>query len=794
MSYPVFISYARRTSREMAERLHRELGSENGLAFLDTSDIEAGGHFPRILVDAALDARVIVVFADETYFKRWYCLRELRTALAPFEALLRCSGASEQQKAATLSHLVIALPPGAPANLLDSLPALIRQLSWPSADQTAVLAQLVKTRLSSIGESIREHIGDDQAAEAIRATLLQESALPPPINLAGAAQFPLSLPVSLGEGFVGRADDMWRIHFALSTMRGEPGASASLSGALEAGGGFGKTRLALEYLHRFGGHYPGGLFWVDADVSNEALQERFHGILKALKPETPELYALREQFRQAHKDDSDGFANELRRRLAEALHALPPERPVLFVVDNVPEAPAGAQPKPLDSWCPGIGKVAVLATSRAKLLGMPGLRSLPVDTLDRNSAVALLTKDGVDRASLDEPSWNRIAEWVGDLPLALELLQQSLKAGAISPRELFDFANRQAGLAVALDSQMDAIRGQLPVGSLRGITEALHISYDKLAENTQKAARLFAFLAPDPVPLEIIDAVGAEVFGPAARAALVTRSFVTKVPVAGMVNWFGRMHRVLADFLSSCSPDPGHEALEMCNALVSVMRPDACRDPKRWRLMNACLPHAEWLFRQLGAAKSRELGEPIIDLGIRIGILFSAEGLFEHARTIEESTVTAARSSLGDEHPDTLNAMNNLASTLHDQGDLAGARQLQERVLEIFRRLLGEAHPNTLASMNNLAETLFAQGELAGARQLQERALEIQRRVLGEEHPDTTVSAWNLFLTLIQLNETAAAKRIFDDLLISLLKGAPATLDAQQREIRDRLMQSLRRE
>jgi hypothetical protein len=115
-------------------------------------------------------------------------------------------------------------------------------------------------------------------------------------------------------------------------------------------------------------------------------------------------------------------------------------------------------------------------------------------------------------------------------------------------------------------------------------------------------------------------------------------------------------------------------------------------------------------------------------------------------------------------------------------------------VLEIFRRLLGEAHPNTLASMNNLAETLFAQGELAGARQLQERALEIQRRVLGEEHPDTTVSAWNLFLTLIQLNETAAAKRIFDDLLISLLKGAPATLDAQQREIRDRLMQSLRRE
>jgi len=41
----------------------------------------------------------------------------------------------------------------------------------------------------------------------------------------------------------------------------------------------------LEYLHRFGGYYPGGLFWVDADVSPEALQERFHCILKTLEPE-----------------------------------------------------------------------------------------------------------------------------------------------------------------------------------------------------------------------------------------------------------------------------------------------------------------------------------------------------------------------------------------------------------------------------------------------------------------------------------------------------------------------------
>jgi Tetratricopeptide repeat len=50
---------------------------------------------------------------------------------------------------------------------------------------------------------------------------------------------------------------------------------------------------------------------------------------------------------------------------------------------------------------------------------------------------------------------------------------------------------------------------------------------------------------------------------------------------------------------------------------------------------------------------------------------------------------------------------------------------------------LGEDHPDTLGSMNNLAETLRSQGDLTGARELQEQVLSICRRVSGEEHPDT---------------------------------------------------------
>ena len=93
MSHPVFISYTRTTSRQQAEALHRELGE---LAFFDTSDIETGEQFPEELVNALLDAKVVVVFIDERYFQRWYCRKELETALKPFEVLSTQPGHSQE--------------------------------------------------------------------------------------------------------------------------------------------------------------------------------------------------------------------------------------------------------------------------------------------------------------------------------------------------------------------------------------------------------------------------------------------------------------------------------------------------------------------------------------------------------------------------------------------------------------------------------------------------------------------------------------------------------------------------
>jgi hypothetical protein len=88
------------------------------------------------------------------------------------------------------------------------------------------------------------------------------------------------------------------------------------------------------------------------------------------------------------------------------------------------------------------------------------------------------------------------------------------------------------------------------------------------------------------------------------------------------------------------------------------------------------------------------------------------------ARPLYERALAICEKALGPEHPSTATSLNNLASLLQDQGDLAGARPLFERALAIREKALGPEHPSTAQSLNNLASLLQDQGDLAGARPL----------------------------------------------------------------------------
>ena len=131
-------------------------------------------------------------------------------------------------------------------------------------------------------------------------------------------------------------------------------------------------------------------------------------------------------------------------------------------------------------------------------------------------------------------------------------------------------------------------------------------------------------------------------------------------------------------------------------------------------------------------------------LNTTIGGVYRKLGRIHPAEVLLQRVVVFRRSSLGEEHPDTLVAENELANVYWDQARFKEAEELHRQVLERRRRLLGEEHPDTLKSMGNLAGVYRATGRLKAAEELNRQVLESMRRVRGDRHPDTLKVMSNL--------------------------------------------------
>ncbi|KAI8710369.1 hypothetical protein NCS52_01581900 [Fusarium sp. LHS14.1] len=114
-------------------------------------------------------------------------------------------------------------------------------------------------------------------------------------------------------------------------------------------------------------------------------------------------------------------------------------------------------------------------------------------------------------------------------------------------------------------------------------------------------------------------------------------------------------------------------------------------------------------------------------------------GNYTAAEKLSGKAVETSTKVLGEEHPDTLTSMANLASTFRNQGRWEEAEELQERV-ETRKRVLGEEHLDTLLSMNNLAITWKDQDRTRDALALMRSCVVLRERVLGTDHPHTASS------------------------------------------------------
>jgi len=116
---------------------------------------------------------------------------------------------------------------------------------------------------------------------------------------------------------------------------------------------------------------------------------------------------------------------------------------------------------------------------------------------------------------------------------------------------------------------------------------------------------------------------------------------------------------------------------------------------------------------------------------------------------------------IGDDHPDTLGSMGNLAGLYLNQSRFAEAEPLYVATLETQERVLGDDHPDTLGSMDNLAILYLYPGRYAESERIYLESIETQKRVLGEDHPRTALTLYGLAcLQAIQGERVKAMERL----------------------------------
>ncbi|MBM0231040.1 tetratricopeptide repeat protein [Micromonospora sp. STR1_7] len=531
-------------------------------------------------------------------------------------------------------------------------------------------------------------------------------------------------------------------------------------------GGSGKTSVAIEYSHRFQ-HRFSVIWWIDA--------------------EQPPLVV--EQLATLAVDVGAATEGTLAKDAAgKALDWLRSHSGWLVVLDNMPGIELASPAIP-----DGAGQV--LITSRANHWNQLGAL-IEVDVFTRAESVSLLAAQlsGISPSDAD-----RVADAVGDLPLAVAQAAGFMVATGMGPREYVE----------AIEAHAMEILGQgRPVGYQLSLAAVVALSVERLKVEDALAVSILdlcALLGSEPIPVTWLSRMpqARQPGAPAKASAVTLRSAVGRLREFGLVRLDSDggslvVHRTTAAVVRDLlGPAKRSRQWQLSGDLLAANRPGDPSELALWPAWSTLTAHVEVHLR-LPPPDSAEVGsedyrDVVLDAARYLelsGKGASANGLARAARerwsrslgdddldvlraarrqsatlppahsdalAIEMDTLARLQRLFGPDNAETLLSAANCARALADVGRYEDARQLNQDTLLRLRRVFGDDDPQTLRSADNLANRYSELGEHEAAKALHHETLERRTAVLGHDHPETLITISQLARDLANLGELEEA-------------------------------------
>ncbi|HLC16886.1 MAG TPA: toll/interleukin-1 receptor domain-containing protein [Thermodesulfovibrionia bacterium] len=520
---------------------------------------------------------------------------------------------------------------------------------------------------------------------------------------------------SIGQRFVGRESEIWAIHDTLSRAKT---AVIDSVGVVMGVGGIGKSQLAIEYAHRFGCDYLGGVFWVDSERGR---------------------FALIEQVAEPAGLKIDGKLKE-QEQVTELWTKLSHDsRAILIILDSFPEN------TPLRSWLPAAGNIHTLVTTRRRDLTY--YTALSLNFLSVAQGIELLNKGNRQFGNEAKP----LVTALGGLPLALELVRNFLNRRQNMTVRMFLNEMKRIGDIKALDYAAKNYSDELPNGHVKEITATFEISWTQASPASQEILQILSLLAPVSVPRRLI------------RKIMQTQSEnLIDDPIEESISELHslslieldetsdpKVHRLMLAFAKTKIPDNSMLYQKTAKGIAEEMaRCEDVKDFSAYKELEQIAIHADIVLSQHFADT-----EDSIKITNYLSLHHWRMGRYRLAEEYGRKAVSMAESHYEKGHATIAEMKNSLAMVLWDLGELAEAKELLRESLASVKKTFEPGHPEIATSQNNLAMVLRDLGELAEAKELIHEALESDKKTFEPGHPYIAIDQFKLALMLWNLGE-----------------------------------------